>query len=204
MRHIGDPHQEILSECRERDWIDLFTTHWDMELVQGGDTWMSHPKGHFQPGVLVMRKDGTVLYRWQSRPSRKNVGGAVSRPTPEYVWQKIESALATPPTSHADYDESPDMDVEPVFWPLFVMVLIANGWFIRPRVFNMQVGDDNRIKNNVGKRQKAALRRLPFFFGFWILLFALVPLPVSAGLLTLWVAWITPGVIRVHHSFRSI
>ena len=45
-----------------------------MAIVQSASTWMSHPKGYFQPGVLALSQQGRVLYRWRCRPSRQNVG----------------------------------------------------------------------------------------------------------------------------------
>ena len=95
---VGDPHHEIADACRERGWVDLFVNQETefLELsvaAQGADWQVTHPKGFFQPGVLAVRADGRVLYRWRGVPTHQNMGGATVRPTPEHVWSHIDAAL---------------------------------------------------------------------------------------------------------------
>ena len=71
---VGDPHHEILSECRERGWLSLFVNQ-RVDRQSEGKPWSPHPKGHFQPGVLAVSSQGRVLYRWRGRTTRQNLGG---------------------------------------------------------------------------------------------------------------------------------
>ncbi len=90
--HIGDPHQKISDECTDRGWLSLFTQDWGDTFTLEAD-WVSHPKGYFQPGVLALSRTGRVLYRWRCRPNRRNIGGAVARPTAPHVWSRVQVAL---------------------------------------------------------------------------------------------------------------
>ena len=72
---VGDPHQEILDACKQRGWLSLFVAEWGAGFIDSEDSWVSHPKGYFQPGVLALRAEGRVLYRWRCRPNRQSVRG---------------------------------------------------------------------------------------------------------------------------------
>ena len=198
---VGDPHQEIPETARDRGWLEIFVqTRLDFLRRSGTSFEPVHPKGYFQPGVLVLSREGRVLYRWRSVPSRKNVGGAMVRPTPEYVWSSVESVLASG-TDGPDvaYDENPEMDSPQVPWPLFVSLLIANGWFLRPLAFAQK-------KNGPTPEQriKGAMLRLGGFCALWIAAFATLPtLPVAAALVG-WGAWITPKIRWLNQEFQNI
>jgi len=198
--HIGDPHQEILGEAKERGWLSLFTNDWGDDLVASGNTWMSHPKGYFQPGVLALSREGRVLYRWRCRPNRQNIGGAIARPTAPHVWSRVKEALRKPVDSpDAPHDDTPELDARPAPWPVFVTLLIANGWFLRPVTFDQQPGEDTfRV------RRRNALLRIPLFLGAWIAAFAYLPLWLASLALAGWVVKITPGVLRVHARFQNV
>jgi len=141
-----------------------------------------------------------VLYRWRSVPSRKNVGGAMVRPTPEHVWSSIQAALASGTDgADANYDDHPEMDSSSAPWPLFVSLLIANGWFLRPRAFAQQ-------KNGPTPQQriKIAMVRLGVFAALWIAAFATLPTLPVATVLAGWIAWIIPKVRWVNLEFQNI
>jgi hypothetical protein len=198
--HVGDPHQEILDECKERGWLSLFTNDWGDDLVASGNNWMSHPKGYFQPGVLALSREGRVLYRWRCRPNRQNIGGAIARPTAPHVWSRVKDALHKPADSEdAPHDDTPELDATPVPWPVFVTLLIANGWFLRPVGFDQRPGEDT-----LRVRQRNALLRILLFLGAWIAAFVYLPLWLASLALAGWVAKIAPGVLRVNARFQNV
>ncbi|MEN8158624.1 MAG: hypothetical protein ABFS41_00985 [Myxococcota bacterium] len=199
---VGDPHHEIVGTCRERGWLDLFVNPRLGFLRSSAPAELGwtpqHPKGYFQPGVLVLGADGRVLYRWRGVPSRKNMGGATERPTAEHVWSRVESALesAGPDTA---LDSDPPLDSRGVPWPLFVSLLVANGWFVRPRGFaHLEGGPPPQV------RAQWALFRVVGFAAAWIAAFTWLPtLPVAAGLAG-WIAWITPRIRVLNAEFQNV
>ena len=201
---IGDPHHEIMGTCRDRDWLDIYANTEEAFLntpVKGMDFAVQHPKGYFQPGVLVLDHDGRVLYRWRSIPKHTNLGGAVERPTPDYVWAQVEQKLSERASERtdADLDNSPTLDAKSPPWPLFVGALLANGWFLKPVPFAYLPNGPTP-----GQRLKRAMRRLVGFVVVWIAAFVWLPTtPVAVGLAA-WLAWITPKVVMVNRNFQDI
>lgn len=180
--------------CTEKGWLSLFTNEWSD--VQVAD-WSSHPKGYFQPGVLALNQEGRVLYRWRSRPTRKNIGGAVSRPTPGHVWKSIQDAFNE--GADATHDDNPELDSKSTPWPIFVTLLLANGWFLKPAVFNLRPG-----KNDVPRRIRQAALRVPIFIGAWIVAAVLLPHWLVALAFVAWVAKVTPGILKIHRRFQNV
>ena len=199
LEHVGDPHHEITGTCAERGWLSLFTSQWDEGLLDAESTWLSHPKGYFQPGVLALTRERRVLYRWRSRPSRANAGGAVARPTPAHVWSAVERALNTPDAADAALDANPELDHPPVPWPLFVMLLVANGWFLRPRTFDIVPGGES-----AEARQRVAMIRLIGFVMVWAVAAFLLPAPLVALAFGAWLLKIAPGLRSVHRQFQVV
>ncbi|MFK7898870.1 MAG: hypothetical protein AB8G23_23775 [Myxococcota bacterium] len=201
---VGDPHQEIPETARDRGWLEIFVqTRLDFLRQSAKDFEVTHPKGYFQPGVLVLSREGRVLYRWRSVPSRKNVGGAMVRPTAEHVWSEVQAALAAgrnmTDAPDASYDERPEMDAPETPWPLFASLLIANGWFLRPVAFAQETNGPTAL----AKIKRAAIR-LVVFLALWVVAFATLPtLPVTAALVG-WVAWITPKVVWLNREFQNL
>lgn len=193
MEHIGDPHQEILQDCRTRGWIDLIISKWDSKIISRHDDRISHPKGFFQPGVLVVNKNGTVLYRWQSGLTKQNYGGSTHRPTPEYVWSQIHAALNSPQQRDAAVDNHPETDDQTAFWPFFVVLLLAKGWFIRPKIF--------ASPDHIRTQMAGAIARIPLFLGLWGVAFYYLALWVTIALLIGWIALIVPGIRRINRNF---
>ena len=200
LEHVGDPHQEIAGACAERGWLSLFTNDWGTDIVGAGPSWVSHPKGYFQPGVLALSGEGRVLYRWRCRPDRKNVGGAIARPTPAHVWSGVQTALEQPPDApDVALDADPVLDSPPVPWPLFVTLLLANGWFLRPVPFDQRPG-----KDTVRQRQRNAMRRVPLFVAGWIAAGLLLPIWLVALAFAAWVAKVLPGIRIVNARFQNV
>ena len=194
---VGDPHQEIADTLRDRGVLDLFVNTRlgflkGSSAEFGSDFEPTHPKGYFQPGVVALRQDGRVLYRWRGVPTHKNMGGATERPTAEHVWQQAAAALTDgASTQDAALDEDPPLDQRGVPWPIFSTLLIANGWFLKPVGFR-------------GVRYIAiAALRLVAFVAAWIAAFAWLPtLPVAAALAA-WVAYIIPKYRWVGLEFQD-
>lgn len=201
MEHVGDPHQEIAAACAERGWLSLFTSDWDSgQFGVGKIPWTSHPKGYFQPGVLALTREERVLYRWRCRPSRKNVGGAISRPTADHVWNRVSTSLEAPEgAGDAEFDEDPALDVANIPWPFFVALLLANGWFLKAEPFDQRSGEDT-----VWKRQRNALIRMPLFALAWIVAALLLPTWVVALAFTVWVAKVWPEIRSVNAAFQNV
>lgn len=200
MTHVGDPHQEIAATCRERGWLSLFRHQHADGFVQEGKSWVSHPGGYFQPGVLALTGAGRVLYRWRSRPERGNLGGAIARPTPAHVLRSVRAALdAAGDPMDAPYDEAPELDAARVPWPLFVALLFANGWFLRPLAF-----DQRTDGTAVPRRIRSAALRLAVFVAAWLVAGWLLPLWLVGCGLVAWVVAITPGLRLVHRNFQKV
>ena len=194
---VGDPHHEIAATCRERGWLDLYFNERLGFLKQSAgdpaDWTPTHPKGYFQPGVLVLSREGRVLYRWRGVPTHQNMGGATERPTARYVWEQVQAALAEPPDAgDARLDTAPKLDSRGIPWPVFSTLLIANGWFLRPQGFRSP------------RHLIRAAARLVTFVAAWIAAFAWLPaLPVALALAS-WVAFITPKFVWVGREFQSV
>jgi len=207
---IGDPHHEISGHCRDRGWLELFVNEKFDFLDQSADWEPQHPKGYFQPGVLALSASGRVLYRWRGIPSRRNNGGATERPTAEHVWSKVRDALNASTTgsdpSRADrdvadarLDDHPQLDARAVPWPLFVALMVANGWFVWPRGFpHLAHGP------SPNRRVLFSMLRLVLFTAAWCWAFAALPTLWVAAALAAWVGWITPRIRVIHDEFQHI
>lgn len=200
LEHVGDPHQEIAETCRERGWLSLFTNDWDGTKLGEPSEWRSHPKGYYQPGVLALSRSGRVLYRWRCRPTRRNTGGATGRPTPEHVWHSLERARAEPADSpDVAHDDDPVLDSPPTPWPLFVGLLLANGWFLRPQVFDHHAGDWD-----MPTRLRRAAIRLVGFVAAWIAAAWFLPGSIVAIVFGAWAFKVWPGVRDIHAGFQNV
>lgn len=200
LTHVGDPHQEIEATCRERGWLALFTHHWDGDRLGAHADWLSHPKGYYQPGVLVLGREGRVLYRWRSRPSRSNTGGATGRPTAAHVWSAVQAELAKPADApDAPPDDDPTLDSPPTPWPLFVLLLLANGWFLKPQTFDHFGGEFTSFE-----RIRRAQKRLAVFVVAWIAAAWLLPGWLVALAFAAWAIKVGPGVRDIHRGFQNV
>ncbi len=193
---IGDPHHEIADACRDRGWLDLFVNE-RLEFLQAsaarGGFMPTHPKGYFQPGVLALRRDGRVLYRWRGVPTHQNMGGATERPTPAHVWKHLDAALAREDDpGDAALDANPELDVRGVPWPIFSSLLIANGWFLNARGFR---GPKHILQAGV---------RLLAFVAAWIAAFTWLPTLPVAAVLAGWIVYITPKFRWVGRQFQHV
>jgi hypothetical protein len=197
---VGDPHHEISATCRDRGWLELYVNEklGFLERSTRGNDWSpTHPKGYFQPGVIALEQSGRVLYRWRGVPTHQNTGGATERPTAEHVWANTERALGGS-TLDVVLDDDPPLDQRAAPWPLFVALLVANGWFVEARGFpHLEHGPSPQTRVLVSGL------RLVGFVGAWTAAFWWLPaLPVAAALVG-WAAWITPKVRFINDEFQD-
>ncbi len=142
--------------------------------------------------MLALTSEGRVLYRWRSVPSRENLSGTASRPTPRHVWAQIERSLAAGTDAEdAPHDDNPEIDRPPPPRALFFAALIANGWFLRAKSFMYSPGADA-----VPNRFKAAMARWFLFFAFWIAALVFAPALLVALLFAGWLGWIVQDLRR--------
>ena len=196
---VGDPHHEISGACQDRGWLKVIINNQTGHLVNPENSIYAHPKGFFQPGVLSLDSTGSVLYRWRGVPTRRNMGGATERPTPSHVFDKVTQALDVPGVSvDAELDTEPKLDSRGLPWPIFLSLLVANGWFIKPKTFPF-----SRNGPPVRQRVKRAFVRIPFFIAAWIIAFIALPgLWVGAALLG-WAIWLTPHIRVINSQFQN-
>ncbi len=197
---VGDPHHEIADACRERGWLQLFVNP-NARLLADATGFAAHPKGYFQPGVLAITRTGRVLYRWRSRPTRKNAGGATGRPRPEDVWRQVEAAISRGDAAGDAAPDEPDrLDQNAPPWPVFVGMLLANGKFLRPKPVPLARGGPDTTRRDAGR----AMRNLALFVAGWIAGFALLPTSWVVAAFVGWAISVTPGVRELHRQFQSV
>ena len=193
---VGDPHHEIRNQLQQRGLVGVFANedygHLDAR------PWASHPKGYFQPAVLAVTNENRVLYRWRCRPRYNNMSGAGQRPTPEYTWAQIESRLPEG-TPEPELDENPEFARDDLSWPRFLTILMAHGWFIRPKAFPLGREGDTASMNF-----KHIPWRIGIFVAAWVLAFTLLPLSWAFVGVLAWIAIAAPGIISIHRQFQNI
>jgi len=189
---VGDPHHEILDDCREAGF-DLYIG--DGAILERH--WSSHPNGIFQAGILALTEDRRVLYRWHCRPTHQNRGGASGRVTASHMWSRIQGGLAS--DTDAPWDTDPPLDAPEAFWPYFVAQLFAHGWFIRPKRFPLGRPDDKP-----SARVSAMKPRLIGFAAAWAICFVLLPARRVLLALVGYAVAITPAVRRMNREFQHI
>ena len=193
---VGDPHHEIKEHCRDEGLLSFFANENSGHLWMR--PWASHPKGYYQPAVLAVHRSGRVLYRWRCRPTHENMSGAGQRPTPQHVWKEIQARLGKD-IPDAEYDDTPEFRHPDVSWPMFVGLMLAHGWFLRPRAFPLpREGDRPSVP------PQRMRRRVAGFVAAWIAAFAFLPTAWVAGALALWTVVAGVGVAQVNRWFQNI
>jgi len=90
---IVDPENLLAAELKKRGLLDVAITE------RAG---YSH--GMAQPGVLVMKRDGTVLYNWAIVPALSNLGGAKDRPSLTQIWDNVQAQMKGEKPVHKKYN----------------------------------------------------------------------------------------------------
>ena len=183
---IGDPHQEISRTCSEKGLLTLYANVGSLSFLQSGVNWkIDHPKGFFQPGVLVLTKQYRVLYRWRSVPSGENLNGTTMRPTAAHVWEKTRRSLETGDSAvDASLDDNPVVDQNPPPLFLFFAAIVANGWFVKPKPFVYEPGMEP-----ISSRFQKAISRWILFFSVWIIALSILPTTWVGGAFGAWLVW---------------
>jgi hypothetical protein len=198
---IGDPHHEISDGLRARGWLSLFVNR-RTQLWERGSGFATHPKGIFQPGILAVSRTGRVLYRWRSRPTRKNLGGALERPVAEDVWKKIQQALAEPPDAPdapMDVPERFDAEVNTPF-VLAPLMMLANGNFLRCTIITLD--RDGLERHN--QRYMIVGAKWAAFLAGWAAAAWLLPGWIVAPAVAIWAAVATAAVVTFHRDFQNV
>ena len=192
---VGDPHQEIADAARQQGMLDLRTGEVGEFLTRDTSWSVTHPKGFYQPGVLVLNSE-RLLYRWQSIPNRENMGGAGGRPSEAYVWQEIQASLDETLATDASLDETPFTTGKAPPFFIFSLMLMAHGWFLRPKAFTYQGDGVNPMQ-----RFPLVLLRLLVFIGCWIVSFSLLPTVWVSLALAVYAPLAILGIRRVYGTF---
>ena len=131
-------------------------------------------------------------------PTRANIGGATERPTASYVYQKVvESLEQTDSDKDAQLDDKPELDSKGRPFPVFVALLLANGWFLRPEPFLL-----TNSKLSALQRIKRAARRIPIFLAVWIAAFLILPTNWVATAAIAYGIWLIPIVVMIYRGLQ--
>jgi len=191
---VGDPHHEIRQVCSERGWLDVFYNENYGHLRER--PWASHPKGYYQPAVLALHRSGRVLYRWRCVPKYSNMSGAGARPEAIYTWCNIKAAMHK--TVDTALDKTPVLGARDLTWSRFLLIMVAHGWFLRPKVFPLGRDEDpERVS------PAAMMPRVYGFLALWLVLLLLMPLIWVGVAAVLWLVLLTPGLIEIHRQFQN-
>lgn len=193
---IGDPHHEIRKDLKARGILELFYNP-DAGHLRERD-WASHPNGYYQPGTVAIHKSGRVLYRWRCVPKYSNMSGAGGRPEARYTWRHMQEALAAETSQDAAPDREPLLGAPELSWFRFLLILVAHGWFIRPRAFPLL-----RDGDKAAVTPKDAMRRVWVFLGLWLVAALMLPAGWVLAAAALWLLALTPGLIEIHRQFQN-
>ena len=123
------------------------------------------------------------------------MNGAGARPEPAYTWQKIKESLKS--KADAALDTNPEMGSKEVGWFLFMLMLTAHGWFIRPKAFPLAREGDKESAN-----PKQMMPRIIGFAVLWLFLLVVLPLEWFGAAVVSWLVILTPGLIEIHRQFQ--
>ncbi|MCJ1235457.1 hypothetical protein MMC14_003425 [Varicellaria rhodocarpa] len=89
---IVDPEHQLATVLKQRGLLDVAITK------RGG-----YEHGVAQPGVLVLKKDGGVLFDWAIHPGVMNLGGAKDRLDLKQIWENVQAKMDGKPMVHRKY-----------------------------------------------------------------------------------------------------
>ena len=98
-----------------------------------------------------------------------------------------------------ELDESPEFALTDVSWFMFLSIMLAHGWFIRPKAFPLARKGDKR-----SARPSRMGRRIALFVAAWAVAFVLFPVGWVVSSLVLWGALVWPGIATVNRQFQNI
>jgi len=95
-------------------------------------------------------------------------------------------------------DETPPLDGKPPPFALFSLILMAHGWFLRPRAFTYQGNGEDPLK-----RFPMVMLRLVVFIALWIGAFALLPTLWVGVALAIYLPVAIRGIRSVYTTFQN-
>lgn len=195
-RVMGDPHQEIRQVLIDNGWLDIYRNQ-DWQHFGNDRDWARHPNGYYQPAVIAITQEGRILYRWRCVPRHSNISGAGARPEANYVWQQIKEGLNS--NTDAEPDENPVLTSKDPAWPVFMIFLLAHGWFLKPRAYPLF-----RDTNQKWQSPQKMIPRIAGFFVAWAVAAVTLPLSWVAIAAAIWAAIVTPGIIEFNRKFQHV
>jgi hypothetical protein len=125
------------------------------------------------------------------------MSGAGARPEARYTWGKIKDQFKK--EQHAAYDREPKLGAKDLSWFHFLVILLAHGWFVRPRAFPLaRDSDPKRVSPN------KMMTRVSIFISAWLAALAFLPIKVTLSAFILWSIVVTPGLIEIHRQFQNV
>ena len=83
-------------------------------------------------------------------------------------------------------------------WFKFLVIMMAHGWFLRPRAFPLLRGGEK-----AGVTPTQAMRRAYLFLGAWLLALIVLPITWIAIAALIYVLAIIPGLVEIHRQFQN-
>ena len=208
---LADPSCTLVGLMNKRGWLTS-VVECGQEVTSAGGFMAQKLNGYryrvgmLQPGVLALRGAVTtmreeegqpeVLLTWGSVPNPANKNGAANRLPAKQAWAAVERSLsgdlslARPiATTHFHDPLSPP-------WPLFYLLLMARGNFVRPAYFLMDTetaGDSKHGGRSMASMANQAMKNAAVAaagtcVGLWV-----AP-KGTAAVLTLYAAYfVSPG-----------
>ena len=143
------------------------------------------------------------MYRWRSRPNRENLGGASNRPTATHVWESVQAELEKPADApDTPLDDAAQLDGGSPPQILFLAMLFANGWFLKPNFFIHKSGKESR--DDMMRLMRVARLRLVTFITAWIAAFAFLPIWIPVLALVGWIAIVAPQINALNKRAQNV
>ena len=191
---VGDPHHEIRKDLKNRGWLDIYHNEDSGHLRER--KWADHPHGYYQPAVIAVDQSSKILYRWRCVPKFSNMSGAGQGRKPCILGKRCRQPCP---------NNSMRRRIRIQRWARrrclglnFLLLLLAHGWFIRPRAFPL-LRDGG--KGDVSPSD--AMRRVYIFVGLWLLALLLLPGLWVVLAAVIWAIAVTPGLIEIHRQFQN-
>lgn len=106
-----------------------------------------YESGMYQPTVLVLTRDFECLFSWVAVPGPSNLGGACPvRPSANRV---LRAAKGQPVAGSRGSRPWQQPRLVGYFGPLLVLLLLANGNFVRPRTLTLDGSGRQRLGNKL-------------------------------------------------------
>jgi hypothetical protein len=113
------------------------------------------------------------------------------------VWDSLQAELAKPSDApDAPLDDAAKLDSGSIPSILFLTLLFASGWFLKPNFFIME--PRNYPLSKIRRQIRTAKLRAVIFTAGWIAAFAFLPTWIPALALVGWIAIIAPQIYTLN------